>query len=103
MRRMAMEKQGAATKCEGSAALCHATAMRSAEALRSSKAANGGGMAWQGKRRTRTLSEACAGSPDAGMQDGGGAGPATRAAGGDGKRAARVRPTQHRGREGRPA
>ena len=46
--------------------------------------------------------EACAGSLDAGMQDGGGAGPANGAAGGDGKRAARVRPTQHRGREGRP-
>lgn len=45
MRRMAMEKQGAATKCEGSAALCHATAMRSAEARRSSKAVNGGGVA----------------------------------------------------------
>ena len=29
---------------------------------------------------------------------GGGAGPAIRAAGGDGKRAARVRPAQHRGR-----
>nr|DAM07540.1 MAG TPA: hypothetical protein [Bacteriophage sp.] len=73
-----------------------------------SRAGNHGGEARRGLRRRERDStaphadskEACAGSPDAGMQDGGGAGPATRAAGGDGKRAARVRPKQHRGREG---
>ena len=42
--------------------------------------------------RTWTLSEACDGSLDAGMQDGGGAGPATRAAVGDGN-ASRPRKT----------
>ena len=40
----------------------------------------------------RISKEACDGSPDAGMQDGGGAGPATRAAGGDGN-ASRPRKT----------
>lgn len=69
---------------------------------------NGGGTAQQSKLPRRGGDEigkrpARDGSLDAGMQDGGGAGPATRAAGGDGKRAARVRPTQHRGRERAPA
>lgn len=72
-----------AIKREGTAVLCSATAKVCLETQRSSKAVNGGGAARQGQRRTWTLSEACAGSLDAGMQDGGGAGPATRAAGGD--------------------
>ena len=36
-----------------------------------------------GAQLGRDSKEVCAGSLDAGMQDGGGAGPATRAAGGD--------------------
>lgn len=41
-------------------------------------------VAWLGRDSAHVDSkEACAGSLDAGVQDGGGAGPATRAAGGD--------------------
>ena len=83
---VAMAKQGSATKRNETRRLCfaqlrHATAKSGTDAQRSSKAVNGGGVARQsespcsggdeiGKRPARD------GSLDAGMQDGGGAGPA---------------------------
>ena len=89
------------------AQLCHATAKSGTDAQRSSKAVNGGGVARQsdsprsggdeiGKRPARA--PCGTGAWTRACRMGGGAGSAIRAAGGDGKRAARVRPAQHRGR-----